>query len=287
MIDHDELSLSIEGPEDGNPFSTIQLETSMNPDDSAEGGNEMTIDYDGAVADGDGDYGPNDDFYTCQPGDAISGGNGRKILPNKKISLAMMVAGMFFLILGISVSKSGKKRSESHDSLKDKSEQVNPSPVAAPGSIVPSESTPAPMPDLLTFLSDTLGQKSLLVEGLFPFDAYTWLKGDSKLATYDQHRIKQRYALACIFLATNYDDTWISDDGWMSEDQECTWFGVNCNDGGKIASLSLSGNGLQGEIPDQIGFLAQYLVTLDVSVNELSNQDKDLAWLGELTNLCK
>jgi hypothetical protein len=286
MIDHDDLSLNMEGPEDGNPFSNIQLETSMSPDniDDAAEGNEMTIDGDGAVVDIDVDYGPNDDFYTSQAGDAISGGNGKKILPNKKISFALMVAGMFLLILGISA---GKKRSESHDSLKDKSDAVNPSPVAAPGSIVPPESTLAPMPDLLSFLSDTLGQKSVLVEGLFPFDAYTWLKGDSNLPTYDQHRIKQRYALACIFLATNYDDTWVSDDGWMKDDHECSWFGVNCNDSGKVASLILPGNGLQGEIPHQIVFLRQYLVTLDVSVNELSNQDKDLAWLGELTNLCK
>lgn len=289
MIGHDDLSLNIETSEDGNPFSTIQLESSTSPDniDNAEDGNRRAIDGGGAVANGDGDFGPNDDFYTSQPGDAISGAKSKKILPNKRISLAFIVAGIFFLVLGISVSKSGKKHSESHNSLKDKKEQDSTRPVVAPGSMVPPESTPAPTPDLLSYLSDTLGQKSVLVEGLFPFDAYTWLMGDSKLATYTPERIKQRYASVCIYLATNYDDTWISDDGWMTEDHECTWFGVNCNDAGQIASLKLSGNGLQGEIPGQIGFLGQNLVTLDISVNELSNQDIGLAWLGELTNLCK
>jgi hypothetical protein len=50
--------------------------------------------------------------------------------------------------------------------------------------------------------------------------------------------ILQRYSLSTFYFATQ-GSRWTNDDGWLSSTQECSWFGVECDDDGFAIRLSL------------------------------------------------
>lgn len=125
--------------------------------------------------------------------------------------------------------------------------------------------------------------------------ALAWTESTSEGMT--SERILQRYALACIFYATNDVATtwtekahfiapWVWDEGWLLEEDECSWYGVTCNANGFVESLDLSRNGLTGSFPGEIKFLKDSLVSLDLTKNRFFNEGHaELSWMGELTNL--
>lgn len=125
--------------------------------------------------------------------------------------------------------------------------------------------------------------------------ALAWTESTSEGMT--SERILQRYALACIFYATNDVATiwtekahfiapWVWDEGWLLEEDECYWYGVTCNADGFVDSLDLSRNGLTGSFPGEIKFLQDSLISLDLTKNRFFNEgDAELSWMGELTNL--
>jgi hypothetical protein len=73
----------------------------------------------------------------------------------------------------------------------------------------------------------------------------------------------------------------------MLDDEECTWYGVGCENGNLITTLNMAGNGLVGLIPDEITLLSETLLSLELSDNDLVNTNEELAWIGELTKLSK
>jgi hypothetical protein len=110
-----------------------------------------------------------------------------------------------------------------------------PTPVPAP---VPAPTT-TPSPDgceskpreeALAEVLSTVTDSSVLSNPSTPQGtAFRWLV-DSDPAQIDPctyPTVKQRYALTTFFYSTNGDD-WTVRTGWLTEANECTWFGISC-----------------------------------------------------------
>jgi hypothetical protein len=113
----------------------------------------------------------------------------------------------------------------------------------------------------------------------------------------------QLYALACIYYNTyavrsDWTDFhygkdvaipgWFSSRGWLqSATDVCTnWYGLTCDEQGRVAKIELDTNGLTGYLPPETAYLHESLNTIDVYNNLLHNKgDTGNAFLGELTNL--
>ena len=61
---------------------------------------------------------------------------------------------------------------------------------------------------------------------------------------------------------------WPQAEGWLASSSPCTWYGVGCEDN-TLKELNLSGNGLQGQLPPELGGLDD-LSALNLSDNDLS-----------------
>lgn len=124
---------------------------------------------------------------------------------------------------------------------------------------------------------------------------------DGSSLTTEQQAI-QLYALACIYYNTfgvrsDWTDFqygpdvalpgWFSSRGWLGTATDvCTWYGITCDDQGRVAKLQLDTNGLTGYLPPETAYLHESLNTIDLYNNLLHNKgDAGNAFLGELTNL--
>ena len=88
-------------------------------------------------------------------------------------------------------------------------------------------------------------------------------------------------ALVALFDATG-GEGWNNSDGWLYEVALGQWHGVTTDASGRVTGLDLSGNGLSGELPEELEYLTE-LTELNLSNNEL---DESLpAGLGSLANL--
>ena len=77
---------------------------------------------------------------------------------------------------------------------------------------------------------------------------------------------------------------WTNNTGWLETNTPCSWFGVDCS-AGHLWQLSLSDNQLRGNIPAELGDLAN-LQLLNLSYNDLSgNMTPDLGGLANLQYL--
>lgn len=130
--------------------------------------------------------------------------------------------------------------------------------------------------------------------GRFQSQAATWLLSTNALANYSSARILQRYALVCVYLATYgvvtpYSDSdmlkWVNSDRWLSSSDECSWFGLKCNEHGFVKFIDLSNNNVTGSIPMEVVWLGKSLEHLDLSGNAIYNEADDLAWISGLTKL--
>jgi hypothetical protein len=85
--------------------------------------------------------------------------------------------------------------------------------------------------------------------------ALIWLASDDENSLYSEEQLRNRYILGIFHVATN-GFRWVKSEGWLSGLTECQWFGVTCDDGGKITQLMLPDNGLESTIPSVIGLLS-------------------------------
>jgi hypothetical protein len=70
-------------------------------------------------------------------------------------------------------------------------------------------------------------------------------------------REKERFALEAIAFNTKLL-RWKNHSGWLSDSDYCSWFGVTCDRaGGHVIALTLTANGLDGRLPEEIGMLSQ------------------------------
>lgn len=75
-------------------------------------------------------------------------------------------------------------------------------------------------------------------------------------------------ALAALYVSTN-GDNWTRSTGWLTDCDVCDWEGVSCSAQGRVISLNLGGNNLDGVLPAEIGGLTN-ISTLGLSVNSIS-----------------
>ena len=88
-------------------------------------------------------------------------------------------------------------------------------------------------------------------------------------------------ALTVLYDATDGDD-WANNDGWLATEDLGEWHGVTTDGEGRVTGLVLSGNGLSGELPEELGNLTG-MTELDLSQNQLDGSLPD--GLAELTSL--
>ena len=90
-----------------------------------------------------------------------------------------------------------------------------------------------------------------------------------------------REALVALYNATD-GPGWDDDENWLTDAPLDDWRGVEIDDNGRVTELALYENELSGEIPPELGSLAN-LVKLELSKNELSGEIPPE--LGSLANL--
>jgi hypothetical protein len=108
-----------------------------------------------------------------------------------------------------------------------------PAPVPAPEPTPPSpqdncelKSREEAMVDVLSAVTDT----SILTNPSTPQGtAFRWLvdSDPAKIDPCTYTTATQRYALTTFYYSTNGDD-WTDSTGWLTETNECTWFGISC-----------------------------------------------------------
>ena len=84
-------------------------------------------------------------------------------------------------------------------------------------------------------------------------------------------RVSSRFLLAFLYFAwdgRNWKDirNWKDNRNWLSSDSEFDWFGVGCNENGKIESVSLPFNNIKGSLESRLGLLGD-LKILDLALN--------------------
>lgn len=130
-------------------------------------------------------------------------------------------------------------------------------------------------------------------ETTYQSQALAWLEGNKDVDTFSEEKIIQRYALACFFYNTfgvknaytgDSPVEWMNDDKWITDDDECEWYGMECNEG-DIVGIDLNSNSVTGSVPLEFGLLGRSLETLDLSGNTVANKDDELAWIANLTEL--
>ena len=90
-----------------------------------------------------------------------------------------------------------------------------------------------------------------------------------------------REALVALYNATG-GPNWERNGNWLSDEPVSEWFGVATDDNGRVTALDLDNNQLSGEIPPELGNLAN-LTELDLRFNQLSGEIPPE--LGNLANL--
>jgi len=95
--------------------------------------------------------------------------------------------------------------------------------------------------------------------------ALVWLSTGN---TRDSGDLYQRFVLSLFYIQTN-GTVWDSDDLWLSDESECTWFGVKCDSNFGVSSIGLSTNNLHGSLISEMQYLSD-LRSLDISRNMMT-----------------
>lgn len=98
-------------------------------------------------------------------------------------------------------------------------------------------------------------------------------------------RILDKNALLGLYTATGgADGSWRADDNWGQNTDPCWdhWYGVTCNENGRVIYLELPDNGLRGLLPDDLGDLTS-LVRLDLSTTAQDYHQHDNKYKNTIT----
>jgi hypothetical protein len=127
--------------------------------------------------------------------------------------------------------------------------------------------------------------------------AVDWIIHDDPLQlniTESQHsyfRLRQRYALAALWFHTSIDNAWGNTSGWLSDEDECNWYGITCTiiDHGDdigiqstVIGLNMSSNSMNGILPADLAFLSN-LRLLRFDFNAIAGSIPDS--IGQCTDL--
>ena len=100
-------------------------------------------------------------------------------------------------------------------------------------------------------------------------------------------KITNRFVLASLYASWS-GPKWKQQANWISNESECSWYGVACGDNGEIIALSLARNAMEGTLDTKLGLL-QDLKSLDITENEIKGPVPPAIWalpeLGELLGL--
>mmetsp|Transcript_9768 Transcript_9768/g.21754 ORF Transcript_9768/g.21754 Transcript_9768/m.21754 type:complete len:712 (-) Transcript_9768:419-2554(-) len=83
-----------------------------------------------------------------------------------------------------------------------------------------------------------------------------------------EKKVIQRYALISFYYST-LGGEWIISNFWLSDKDECQWYGVTCNDENSVVELKLDENELKGTLPDTLGLFFD-LENLNIDDNRVS-----------------
>ena len=100
-------------------------------------------------------------------------------------------------------------------------------------------------------------------------------------ATATANTAAERSILELLYDQTGGSKSWKSSNEWKTETSVCTWYGINCDENGSVASIQLGSNGLRGSMPTEI-FSLPNLVHLKMYGNDL---DVDFTGIENARNL--
>jgi len=109
--------------------------------------------------------------------------------------------------------------------------------------------------------------------------ARTWLlnkdSAQVSIRVNGEERVKQRYALSVLYFALD-GPNWKTDN-FLASSSECDWTGITCNDADLDMALNLTGFGLNGSLPAEIGELS-LLEQIVLSVNAITGDIPSQLW---------
>lgn len=242
--------------------------------------NDLVLSEDGHAVQAD-DYHDDEDWYQNRPGDEISSPKGVGFRPRRGSKAKyLVILGIILIAGGFAIAMKGGNSEEDAGAMAANG--------GSPSGGGPNSATnkPTSLEDgVFDYLTQFVDKKILLDDKSYTFSAYNWLMKNSDIQIYGDSRIRQRFALASIYYATNEGlNSWIRDDGWISDQDECSWTGVRCENG-NIVGLNLTSNGLKGVFPMEVVMLKKHLLALEVDDNELINEDQELRWIGQMSKL--
>lgn len=116
--------------------------------------------------------------------------------------------------------------------------------------------------------------------------ALVWLaSGDGYTDSTPIDTMRQRYRLAVLFSLWN-GLGWAGTGGWLSSGDECSWFGLSCNNYGTVVSVSLSNNSVVGELTPAMPLLTNLVsLVLDGNYFHGSNIPREINVMINLQHL--
>jgi hypothetical protein len=126
------------------------------------------------------------------------------------------------------------------------------SPVAADGFVVTDQV-------LFDMLSSTSSGAAERIRGNATpqNEAYFWLEGSANVASFDDSKKIQRFAMATLFFSTDGPNSWSDSGVWATDIDECQWSidgSISCA-GGVLTTIEFDNNNLMGPLPPEIGLL--------------------------------